>query len=65
MGKAVPRKIKLISSRLLEKFPDKFKEKEFVENKRFIDSLKMPIDKKTRNLVAGFITRTLSAKDLQ
>ncbi len=63
MGKAVPRRIKLISSQLLEKFPDKFVKKDFDANKKFIDSLNLPFDKTTRNLVSGFITRSLSEKE--
>ncbi|MFH1588808.1 MAG: 30S ribosomal protein S17e [Candidatus Diapherotrites archaeon] len=57
MGKAVPKRIKLIARQLMEKFPDKFSAKNFDKNKEFINSLTLPIAKHTRNLVAGYITR--------
>ncbi|MBN2127460.1 MAG: 30S ribosomal protein S17e [Candidatus Diapherotrites archaeon] len=63
MGKAVPRRIKMISAELLERYKDKFVKENFDANKRVVDSLDLPFDKTTRNLVAGFITRTVSAAE--
>jgi ribosomal protein S17E len=63
MGKAVPKRIKLIARQLMEKYPDKFREKDFEANKKFIDSLNLPIAKHTRNLVAGYITRLKGSEE--
>jgi ribosomal protein S17E len=58
MGKAVPRSIKLRASQLIEMFPEKVSV-DFTKNKEFINSLELPFAKSTRNLIAGFISRTL------
>jgi small subunit ribosomal protein S17e len=57
MGKAVPKRVKSLAKTLLEEYPEKFSSKDFVGNKKFIDSLNLPFSKNIRNLVAGFITR--------
>ncbi|MBU1120633.1 MAG: 30S ribosomal protein S17e [archaeon] len=62
MGKAVPRGVKTRSASLLKLYPKNFS-KDFEENKRFLDSLKFPFSKKTRNLIAGFITKKLNTKE--
>ncbi len=57
MGKAVPRGVKVKAEELMEIYPEKFSES-FEGNKEFITTLEIPIAKSTRNLIAGFITRT-------
>lgn len=58
MGKAVPKAIKQKANLLLKEFPEMFS-KDFVKNKEVINSLELPINKISRNLVAGFITRKM------
>ena len=55
MGKAVPKGVKRKAALLMGEFPKEFGE--FEKNKSFLASLKIPFDKITRNLVAGFIAR--------
>lgn len=59
MGKAVPRGIKSRAGILLEVYRDKFV-KDFEKNKEFIGSLNLGFSKKDRNLLVGFITRTMN-----
>ena len=61
MGKAIPKAIKFRARVLLEERPELFSI-DFEKNKRAIDSLKLPLYKSTRNLIAGFIVRTLKAR---
>ncbi len=56
MGKAVPKDIKRKANMLFDAYPDQISD-DFEKNKAFIDSLNMPMSKKTRNLVAGFLVR--------
>ncbi len=62
MGKAVPRNIKQRANLLIEKFPDETSD-DFEKNKEFINSMELPFSKKTRNLMAGFITRQKKSKE--
>ncbi|MBI5553236.1 MAG: 30S ribosomal protein S17e [Candidatus Diapherotrites archaeon] len=62
MGKAVPRRVKSMAAALIEEFPDKFVAKDFEANKKFVNLLRIPVSKSTRNLVAGFITRKVSQR---
>ena len=62
MGKAVPRNIKQRSHQLIEEYPDETTN-DFEKNKAFLNSLNMPFSKKTRNLMAGFITREKQKKE--
>jgi len=57
MGKAVPRGVKVKAEELIAISPEKFSES-FEGNKGSLNILNMPIAKSTRNLIAGFITRT-------
>ncbi|MFH1586580.1 MAG: 30S ribosomal protein S17e [Candidatus Diapherotrites archaeon] len=61
MGKAVPRNIKQRANQLIEEFPEETTS-DFEKNKAFINSMEMPFPKKTRNLMAGFITRQKKQK---
>ena len=56
MGKAVPKGIKSKANTLVKLYKDKFSI-DFEKNKKFIDSLSLPLPKLTRNLLAGFITK--------
>lgn len=60
MGKAVPKGIKSRAKLLLQRFPNSFTG-DFEKNKDFIDSLKLPLTRVNRNLIAGFITRKAKA----
>ena len=57
MGKAVPKNVKSRANILLEERPELFSEN-FEKNKESIKSLELPLTKKIRNRVTGFITRT-------
>lgn len=61
MGKAIPRGMKRRAEEIMEEFPEKVS-KDFDKNKALVDSLEMPFTKESRNLMAGFITRTMSSK---
>jgi ribosomal protein S17E len=61
MGKAVPKSVKMRAETLLAKFPASFG-KDFEQNKRVINELKLPFSKFDRNMVAGFITRTINER---
>ncbi|MBI2597835.1 MAG: 30S ribosomal protein S17e [Candidatus Diapherotrites archaeon] len=58
MGNAVPKAIKARAKTLLKEFPDQFGA-DFEKNKKMLDSLSLPLNKKLRNKVVGFITRGL------
>lgn len=59
MGKAVPQNIKSKANLLLKTYPHELAD-DFDANKKFVDSLGMPLSIVQRNLVAGFITRKKS-----
>ncbi|MCX6798623.1 MAG: 30S ribosomal protein S17e [Candidatus Diapherotrites archaeon] len=61
MGKAVPKSIKMRAEVLLLRFPDKFSG-DFEKNKEIVNQLDLPFSKFDRNMVAGFITRTMNKK---
>ncbi|HIH09339.1 MAG TPA: 30S ribosomal protein S17e [Candidatus Diapherotrites archaeon] len=56
MGKAVPQNIKSKANVLLQTYPDQVSA-DFELNKKFVDSIGMPLSSTQRNLVAGFLTR--------
>ncbi|MBI4043933.1 MAG: hypothetical protein HY393_03970 [Candidatus Diapherotrites archaeon] len=51
----MPKGVKRKAALLMTEFPKEFGD--FEKNKVFLSSLKIPFDKITRNLVAGFIAR--------
>ncbi len=57
MGKAVPKAIKSKAKILLKEFPSELGS-DYEKNKKFIDSLQLPLSKVIRNKVAGFSVRT-------
>ena len=59
MGKAVPQNIKSKANVLLKTYPDDVHD-DFELNKKFVDSIGMPLSTTQRNLVAGFLTRKKS-----
>ena len=59
MGKAVPRSIKMRVEILLEKFPGKFGT-DFEKNKLLLQELELNLGRFDRNMIAGFITRTMN-----
>ena len=61
MGKAVPKSIKSRVEILLEKFPEKFTT-DFDKNKQVLNDLDLSLRRFDRNMIAGFITRTMNAK---
>ena len=56
MGKAVPKNIKSKANLLLKTYGAEITD-DFEANKKFVDSLGMPLSPVQRNLVAGFMTR--------
>ena len=59
MGKAVPKSIKSKANFLLKEFKDSFGT-DYEKNKQFIEGLKLGLQKTSRNLIAGFITRKVN-----
>ena len=57
MGKAVPKGIKSKAAVILKEMPKTF-EADFEKNKLSINALNLPFSKWTRNVMAGYITRT-------
>jgi ribosomal protein S17E len=57
MGKAVPKGIKSKAAIILKEMPESF-EADFEKNKQIIQTLNFPFTKWTRNVMAGYITRT-------
>ena len=64
MGKAVPKGIKSRARILLNEFPNDLGE-DFEKNKKFVDSLKLPLYKISRNKIAGFIVRKVKKEKQQ
>jgi len=58
MGKAISHSIKVKAEVLMKHYPGKFSP-EFEKNKAFLKTLKLPLSKKTLNLVTAFISRQL------
>ena len=58
MGKAVPKGIKARAEEVQKYFPDKITG-HFDQNKALLNSLGLPLTKTNRNLIAGFLTRTI------
>ncbi|HLC79986.1 MAG TPA: 30S ribosomal protein S17e [archaeon] len=56
MGKAVPQKVKSTANVIMQTYPDQVSV-DFTQNKKFVDSIGMPLSTTQRNLVAGFLTR--------
>ena len=61
MGRIRGRWIKNLSKKLVEKYPDKFN-KDFDNNKKFLEGLKLIGDKPIRNKVAGYIVNIVEKK---
>jgi small subunit ribosomal protein S17e len=61
MGKAVPKNVKRKSEFLLNTYPEKFST-DFEKNKAVLMEMELPLSMQARNWVAGFIARSLSAK---
>ncbi|MFH1663351.1 MAG: 30S ribosomal protein S17e [archaeon] len=61
MGKSVPKGVK-VKAEILLKESNEFST-DFDKNKEVIDSMKLGLSKKIRNLIAGFIVRKKSVKD--
>lgn len=57
MGKAVPKGIKSKAGIILKEMPESF-DSDFEKNKKNIRELNLPFTKWTRNVMAGYITRT-------
>jgi len=64
MGKAVPKGIKSRAKILLNEFPNDLGD-DFEKNKKFIDSLTLPLYKVSRNKIAGFIVRKVKKEKQQ
>ncbi len=62
MGKAVPKGIKSRANAAMKTFPDSFGS-DFDKNKLTVNDLGLPLSKTDRNLVAGFLTRTIRTKN--
>ena len=58
MGKLLSKSVKNKADTLHELYKDKFTEN-FDQNKQFFNSLSIPYSKKVRNLLVGYITRTI------
>ncbi len=58
MGKAVPKGVKTKAEILLNEMHERFS-KDFEKNKKVLGELDFFDSKKTRNLVAGYITRKI------
>lgn len=56
MGRVKSQGIKRITNKLLEEYPELFKNT-FEENKEIISKILPDTDKKTRNSIAGYIAR--------
>lgn len=61
MGKAVPKSIKSRVEVILEEFPEKFGT-DFEQNKKLLNELDLSLGRFDRNMIAGFITRTMNGK---
>jgi len=59
LGKAVPRSIKIRVEQLLELFPKKFGT-DFEKNKQLLNELDLSLSMFDRNMIAGFLTRTMN-----
>ena len=60
LGKAVPKSIKSRVEELLEFYPDKFGTS-FDQNKVLLNELGLSLSRFDRNMIAGFMTRTVKA----
>ena len=61
MGRIKNKFIKRISENLVKTYGDKFKE-DFKENKQIVEQYADIPSKKMRNIVAGYVTRLVKAK---
>ena len=61
MGKSVPKGVKTKAEILIEENKDF--SKDFEKNKEVINSMDLNLSKKIRNLVAGYISRRMTAKE--
>jgi small subunit ribosomal protein S17e len=56
LGKVRTEMVKRISIELIDKYPRSFTI-EFEENKQFLNEIGLPVSKRLRNKIAGYITR--------
>jgi small subunit ribosomal protein S17e len=61
LGKVRTETVKRVSIELVKKYPYSFN-KEFQENKEFLDKIGLEVTKKFRNKIAGYITRLISSE---
>ena len=61
MGRIRTKLIKKMATELVIRYPDKFSI-DFVQNKKFLDTLNLLEDKPMRNKVAGYIVRVVEKK---
>ena len=61
MGRIRTKDIKVAAKELIKRYPEKFT-KNFEENKKALNELKIIDEKKMRNKIAGYIVRLLSQK---
>lgn len=62
MGNSMLRPLKTKSDYMMEQLGDKLGT-DFTQNKKTISDLKLPISKKVRNRMAGYIVRTIKQKN--
>ncbi len=62
MGNSMLRPLKTKSEYMMENLGDKLGT-DFTQNKKTISDLKLPISKKVRNRMAGYIVRTIKQKN--
>jgi ribosomal protein S17E len=62
MGKAVPKGIKNRANAAMEIMPTETYGQDFNKNKLAVNDLGLPVSKTDRNLISGFITRTVREK---
>ena len=62
MGKAVPKGIKNRANAAMEIMPPEKFGQDFNQNKLAVNDLGLPVSKTDRNLISGFITRTVREK---
>lgn len=59
MGKVRPERVKRIARELVSRFPDRFTA-DFETNKKLVKTLAQTSSSKTRNRIAGYITRLMN-----
>jgi small subunit ribosomal protein S17e len=54
--------IKNISKKLIQEYPNDFKKNDFQHNKKMVSEFTDVKSKRTRNRIAGYVTRLLSSR---